>query len=545
MHAREHTIHGVSRGREAQPETGKQPVFELVLPDQRRIPIVRDMTIGRGPDSTVRLGDPTVSRRHARISPGGSNDGAPVLEDAGSSYGTFVDGRRIAGAESLQDGARIRLGNEELVLERRRSETEAGRTILVPPGASRLLPSHRGSATLGDAGGRPRLRSGYALKRLAASDGPRRWVLKDVVGENLVRLSDEDGQLLELLDGRHALPELIREAERRFGSTGGVRLAQVLADLDSRGLLAGSNAPTQLADSGGVVQRLLRPRQLEWPTAGDFFDRLYRDGGWVLFTRVVAPLIGILIALGLCVFVYLVAGRYGTPFVVAKKVGLGGLVFILGRFAVAAVHETAHGLAMAAFGRRVGKAGLKLLLIFPYVYVDTSEIWFEPRRRRVAVTAAGPASDFSLGAFFSVCCLLLPAGTSRDVFFQLAFAAYVGGLFNLNPLLERDGYQILVDVLGEPKLRRRALEQLKRELQGDQRDSDSPVLARYSIFALGWWVVAGSFAAGLSVRYVPILERFVPHPAAWALLAGLWIALFVPVVAIVGPPLRARRRLEG
>ena len=33
----------------------------------------------------------------------------------------------------------------------------------------------------------------------------------------------------------------------------------------------------------------------------------------------------------------------------------------------------------------------------------------------------------------------------RDIFFNLAFAAYVGGFFNLNPFIERDGYHILVD----------------------------------------------------------------------------------------------------
>ena len=74
-------------------------------------------------------------------------------------------------------------------------------------------------------------------------------------------------------------------------------------------------------------------------------------------------------------FGYLIAGRYGTPFVVAEKIGLGGLVFLAGRFVVVAVHETAHGLAMASFGRKVEKAGFKLLVIFPYAFVDTSEAW--------------------------------------------------------------------------------------------------------------------------------------------------------------------------
>ena len=54
-----------------------------------------------------------------------------------------------------------------------------------------------------------------------------------------------------------------------------------------------------------------------------------------------------------------------------------------------AVHETAHGLAMASFGRKIHKAGLKLVMIFPYAFVDTSEAWFEPRKRRIAISAAG------------------------------------------------------------------------------------------------------------------------------------------------------------
>ena len=137
-------------------------------------------------------------------------------------------------------------------------------------------------------------------------------------------------------------------------------------------------------------------------------------------------------------------------------------MFVVGRLAVAGVHEVAHGLVLASFGRTVRSAGIKLVLIFPYVFVDTSDAWFEPRRRRMAVTAAGPASDLSLGALFSLLALALPAGAERDIVFQLAFAAYLGAVFNLNPFLERDGYHLLVDFLGEPMLRRRARELLHR-----------------------------------------------------------------------------------
>ena len=217
---------------------------------------------------------------------------------------------------------------------------------------------------------------------------------------------------------------------------------------------------------------------------------MYRGGGWLLVTRPALIVLGVLAVAGVGVFTYLVAGRYGTPFVVAQKIAIGGLVFLLGRFAVVVVHELAHGLVMASYGRRIDRAGLKLLLIFPYAFVDTSEAWFEPRRRRIAVSAAGPASDFTLGAIFAICCLALEPGNVRDIFFQLAFAAYVGACFNLNPFLDRDGYHILVDVLREPGLRRRAREQFARRLAGRPSTGDSPVLARYSLFGLAWSVLA-------------------------------------------------------
>jgi putative peptide zinc metalloprotease protein len=220
-------------------------------------------------------------------------------------------------------------------------------------------------------------------------------------------------------------------------------------------------------------------------------------------------------------------------------------VFLLGRLAVAAVHETAHGLMMASFGRRVREAGLKLVLVFPYVYVDTSEAWFEPRRRRIAVSAAGPASDLCLGGAFALCCLAAGPGALRDVWFQLAFGAYVGAFFNLNPMVERDGYHILVDVLREPGLRRRARAQLRRRLVEGRRPSDSSVLLRYSVFGLVWMAVGAGVAVAMSLRYEPAFAQLAPSPLVWAVMSAVWALLFVPVLLAVGPPLRERFRLRA
>ena len=100
----------------------------------------------------------------------------------------------------------------------------------------------------------------------------------------------------------------------------------------------------------GFLKRLFKPREKSFERVGGWFEALYRRGGWVLFTRPALYAIVALIVGGLGAFVYLIVGRYGTPFVVAQRVGLGALIFLLGRFAVVAVHETAHGAVLRING---------------------------------------------------------------------------------------------------------------------------------------------------------------------------------------------------
>jgi pSer/pThr/pTyr-binding forkhead associated (FHA) protein/Zn-dependent protease len=516
-------------------QIGDGAALELVLADRSRVPLAHDITIGRAPGSTLRLDDPAAPRQQARIV---VRRGEVLLEDAGSSYGTWLDGRRVQGPAPLRDGSRIRVGDQELVVERRRGEEEAGRTVVVPLGASLVTP-----AVSGDVGAHPRMRSGYALKRLEASEGERRWVLRDLESDRFLRMDDADAELLQLLDGRHSVPELVSEVERREGEAGPARLARLLAELAERGLLSGVTGamaadPTQ----EGRLRRLAAPREITWSGAGRLFEQLYRRGGRSMLTRPALAAIAVLMVAGLVAFPYLVLARYGTPFVVAQKVGVGALIFLAGRLAVVTVHEAAHGLVMASYGRRVRRAGLKVLMIFPYAFVDTSEAWFEPRRRRIAISAAGPVSDLSIGGAFALCCVALPAGTIRDIVFQLAFAAYLGALFNLNPFVERDGYQILVDVLREPTLRRRAREQLFRQLSGQGRPGDSPLLTRYAAAGIAWSVLAGCFAAGLSLRYEARLAQVASQPVVWSVLGILWVGFFLPVIVILVGPLRQRRR---
>ena len=66
-------------------------------------------TLGRG-DVEIKLEDPFASSRHARISCQGR---VVVVEDLGSTNGTYLNDQPLSGPQPLHDGDRIRIGDSE------------------------------------------------------------------------------------------------------------------------------------------------------------------------------------------------------------------------------------------------------------------------------------------------------------------------------------------------------------------------------------------------------------------------------------------------
>ena len=76
---------------------------------QRRLQLANgENIVGRDEAANLRIDDPMVSRRHARILVNGSS---ALIEDLGSKNGTFIDGRPIAaGPMPLRDGIQLAFG---------------------------------------------------------------------------------------------------------------------------------------------------------------------------------------------------------------------------------------------------------------------------------------------------------------------------------------------------------------------------------------------------------------------------------------------------
>ncbi|HCB01470.1 MAG TPA: hypothetical protein DEP19_03720 [Anaerolineae bacterium] len=85
------------------------------------------LTIGRDSSNGVAINDAEVSRKHARLTFQG---GKFVIDDLGSTNGTFVNGQRLAGPVVLKAGDVVSLG-EQIVLMYDAINSDAGATVAV------------------------------------------------------------------------------------------------------------------------------------------------------------------------------------------------------------------------------------------------------------------------------------------------------------------------------------------------------------------------------------------------------------------------------
>ncbi|MFB6848250.1 FHA domain-containing protein [Streptomyces sp. NPDC056373] len=74
------------------------------------------ITLGRAHDSTIVLDDDYASSRHARIYP--DRDGQWIVEDLGSTNGTYLDRSRLTTPTPIAPGSPIRIGKTVIELRK-------------------------------------------------------------------------------------------------------------------------------------------------------------------------------------------------------------------------------------------------------------------------------------------------------------------------------------------------------------------------------------------------------------------------------------------
>ncbi len=337
---------------------------------------------------------------------------------------------------------------------------------------------------------RPRPAEGVVVGRPAAD----RYVLKNPQAGTYMRLSPEEYALWEQMDGRRTVQELAVDYFLQHQRL--MPVAELVRRLRSGHMLTDPPAEVQgqLREAvrrqrepwGRRVLALLWGHPLYLKGIDRFFRWGYRWGGRLLFTRPAIWLQRLIALAGLAAFVVLLlAGRQGYEVFQSGRSYFWGLVLLLLlNLVTLSLHESAHALSTIHQGCSIRRGGLMLYVGLPALFVDTTDTWMVEKERRIQVAIAGPWSDLVVAGLASL--LALPLWAGGPIVLKIATLAYVSALFNLNPLLELDGYYALCDHLDRPTLRRDALNFLWRDLWGRlrRRQPLSPQERLYTTYGL-------------------------------------------------------------
>jgi len=333
-----------------------------------------------------------------------------------------------------------------------------------------------------------------ALADIEVSDltgrGGQYYVLKNPEEKTYLRLTKKDYFLWSRMDGTRTIKDLVVDYFSEFGSFAFARIAHLVILLRANWMLKDTpvNVYKQVQnqlDEQDIGFRLKRFGNafMQTPFAIKGVDRivtgLYRWGGWLVFTKLVQALFVIISLIGIVLFARafseggydLIPELNGSYFWGA--VALGVLLFVL-----VLLHELSHALTIKHYGREVSKAGVMIYLGMPGLFVDTNDIWMEGKRARLEVTWAGPFSGMILSGLAAIVIAIWPDFALNSVLFRFAFLSYVLVFFNINPLLNMDGYYLLIDIVEIPNLRSKSIAFLRNGLPSKlviTDRSDSPV----------------------------------------------------------------------
>jgi len=363
-------------------------------------------------------------------------------------------------------------------------------------------------------------------RQQCATDAPV-YILKDARGRRYMKLSDEGLFVWQLMDGEHTIGDLCGAYIARFQRPAPDEVLRALG----RWLEAGFVRFQDIDEGGRPTPTVTWPDKLRpllslctrywWMSDMDRkVTALYR-GLRVLYTPLAQAALLAIVGAGAIAFGWHLAGS-GLWTTSALQRSLQ--VWLASLTLHVVVHEAAHAATCKHFGRQVNRVGIGWYFFAPVAFVDTSDIWAAARLPRILVSAAGPYSNLAFSGMAALAALLLAPRGWQDALWSFSLTGYVLALVNINPLLELDGYYIVMDLLEIPNLRGRALAYLG-SLPGG-RAAPEPRLRR--VFTLfGAASLAYGIAVGVGVllacraHIADIAGRYLAPPYAQAVGWGL------------------------
>ncbi|HLE52408.1 MAG TPA: cyclic nucleotide-binding domain-containing protein, partial [Anaerolineales bacterium] len=388
-------------------------------------------------------------------------------------------------------------------------------------------------------------------RKLEDRKGPY-FVLKNTEEKTYLRLSSAEHDLWERMDGKSSVQELIVEHFMATGAFAHTLVVRLVDQLYKHSMLAESpmavwsQVETALQRRSWLYRlsapaRFLLTRPFSFKGIDRFVGAVYRYGGWLSFTRLAQAIFLALSILGLVAFFEILRdARYAF---IGDNVVIGLASIWLAAILPVLIHEMGHALTVKHYGREVPKGGVMLYFGMPAAFVETTDIWMEPRRARLAVTWNGPYTGLILGGAAAIFMWAVPSAPINPMLFKMAGFAYLTVFFNVNPLLKFDGYYLLSDAIDIPGLREKSMtfirdRLLDKLLHRKKFTRDEVIYTVFGLLAAVWTIYGLYFAifywksrlqSGLEVilgsGYSPVTRFFSLLLLAAVLSLGFLIAL--------------------
>jgi len=350
-----------------------------------------------------------------------------------------------------------------------------------------------------------------------ARQGVVTYALKNRRTEQIIQISETEKFLWEQMDGHASLQEIATAYLLHFGSfdfeiipTLIVKLLR--ADLLTmrpvsrlRAVLARNRRNPAARAMEGTLHALER-LTVTSRRSHQFFERVYRYGGFLLFTpwaiALLALMVGVGIVSGIKIWHNLGEVTQGLASHPLVAIVLVKVVFFL----TLVNHQIIHALACVHYKRRVREFGFTILHGFiPTFYADVTDIFMATRRARVVNAVAGPLFHLFMGAFCFWLATLLEPGLMQGFIAASAILQIQSFFISLYPFcfLEMDGYHVLVELVGVPSLAHDSVRFVRESLW--RRIRTATWLTRQEAICLAYFVLSLVSIAGFVLLNVWLL----------------------------------------
>jgi putative peptide zinc metalloprotease protein len=522
------------------------------------------MLLGRDETCDIQLKDPTIADFHLCLH---HLYEVVIVEDLGSPIGTLVNGTRLTRGIQLHEHDRLRLGDIELIFgwqvvpqsekalvgdETSQAAKEGVRSQQAQlqkrrePSLWQQLEQRLSLAQM-----KPHGISEVVARSFTSARGEAYYMLKNCRDNAYLRLNPQQYDLWVLMDGTRSVQELTVEYFLRFGSFSLSTVLGLIEQLYSHGFL--NQRPTRVYDRLNARFKRAHPTALVDRAIQRFFETrfplrnidrhlgtLYRVLARPFYSRLANQIYPFLVAIGVGLFFLQLF--QGHPQVASSQGFAAGIFVLIGAYIFTiTAHEVAHALTVKHFGGEVPEGGVMIYYGGPAFFANTTDIWLAPRRARLLTSWSGPYSGLIIASTLAAVSYLLASHPLGGVFFQAASIFYLGSLLNLNPLLELDGYYMLMDFLEIPLLRRKALAFVQERLfiklrRRESFNKEEHILLWFGLMALLWSVFAFVMAIYFWITH---LGGFVTHlwtqPNWWSRALAVLIVAFLAIPVLLIP----------